>query len=217
MASWHPATMGKYDTYFREWTLFCSQNSFPVHRATVSQGLQFVTQLLSAGKSYSSINGARSALSAFIPADGQVTFGQQPLVSKFVKGVANLRPPMAKYACMWEAKTVLDKLRALPSDTDLTLIELTLKVVMLLALTLCQCAQAIQTLVLSHVTMISDGAQIGFPTKLKQTRPGFHLKPLLLKSYPLEPKICPVTTLKSYISRTSSLRHGEPHKPHPTT
>ena len=96
---------------------------------------------------------------------------------------------------MWEAKTVLDKLLALLSDTDLTLKELTLKVVMLLALTLCQRAQAIQTLVLSHVTMTSAGAQIGFPTKLKQTRPGFHQKPLLLKSYPLEPKICPVTTL----------------------
>ena len=41
--------------------------------------------------------------------------------------------------------------------------------------------------------------------KIKQTRPGKHMKPLIFKCFLQEPKLCVVSNLKSYINRTKHL------------
>ena len=209
MASWRDNTKGKYDTYFRQWSSFCAQHHLSVQQASVAQGLAFLTQKFREGLSYSSIKGARSALSAILHPINGIPFGKQPLVTKFLRGVANLRPSLAKYSCVWEVKSVLDFFRSSADNASLTLMELTHKLVMLLTLTLCQRAQTIHSFELPSLKIGPDGFHVGFPTRLKQTRPGFHLKPVFVRSFPQEPKLCPLRALQAYIARTSELRKGE--------
>ena len=92
---------------------------------------------------------------------------------------------------------------------------LTFKTRTLLTLPWCQRAQAAYSL-------YEDKIQIAFPSLLKQTGPGKHLKPATLKSYKTDLKICPVNVLQSYIDKTKDIQKSEtklfftflkPHKP----
>ena len=46
---------------------------------------------------------------------------------------------------------------------------------------------------------------IAFPSSLKQTKPGKHLQPVTLYEYLTEPKLCPVSLLCCYISKTQTI------------
>ena len=72
--------------------------------------LKYLTELYNAGCSYSNINLARSALSAIIITEHQ-SLGAHPLISRFMKGVFNKRPPRPRYEEIWDVKPVLDYLR----------------------------------------------------------------------------------------------------------
>ena len=60
--------------------------------------------------------------------------GQHPLVSSFLKGVFNCRPPVPKYSCTWDVDIVLSYLKDLPDNESLLFQLLLHKVAMLMAL-----------------------------------------------------------------------------------
>lgn len=206
MASWRNNTKDKYDTYIKQWLTFCNANNISSHQATANDGLKFLTQVFKQGRSYSSINGARSALSAILTKGHEIPFGKLPLVSKFMRGVANLRPTIPKYTCIWDVKVLLDKFRKMSNNCDLTLKELSQKLTTLLTLILCQRAQTIHTFDIKYIRITHEGFHVGFPSMLKQTRPGYHLKPIYIPKFNQEPKICPLITLKAYLNRTEEIR-----------
>ena len=84
--------------------------------------LEFLTELHESNLGYSSINGARSALSSFLfnPVS-QLPIVESVLVKKFMKGIFNIRPPMNRYAAIWDVKTVLDSLSNYGSVSKLSL------------------------------------------------------------------------------------------------
>jgi hypothetical protein len=68
------------------------------------------------------------------PVDGQQV-GSLPLVSRFMKGIFQLRPPRPRYCSTWSVGLVLQKLSKMELLEELSLKDLTLKSVCLLALT----------------------------------------------------------------------------------
>ena len=62
------------------------------------------------------------------------SFGSQPLVVPFLKGVYESRPSVPRYVETWDVTVVLKFLAELHPSSKLTLRELTLKLVMLLSL-----------------------------------------------------------------------------------
>ena len=84
--------------------------------------------------------------------------------------------------------------------------DLTLKTVMLVSLVSAQRGQTIHYLNIDD--MISSETSITFILKkpIKQSKPG--VQPLVIKftSYPADPRICVVTTLKAYLACTQSKR-----------
>lgn len=42
--------------------------------------------------------------------------------------------------------------------------------------------------------------------KVKQTRVGYHINPIIFEAYPSEPALCVISYLKEYLNRTTSLR-----------
>ena len=111
-------------------------------------------------------------------------------------------------------RKLLDCYRSQSNNNELDLKVLTFKITILLTILLCQRAQTAYSLDLKCVKVEEDKIQIAFPSLLKQTRPGKHLKLVTLKSYKTDLKICPVNALQSYIYKTISLIFISFLKPH---
>jgi len=97
LQSWRTSTQKQYQTYHQRWQEFCrSRGSNPIS-ASLEDGLEFLYQQYANGLSYSGINTARSALSTviFLPDGG--SFGNHPLVSRFLRGVFESRPSLPCY------------------------------------------------------------------------------------------------------------------------
>ena len=72
----------------------CNQNAYVTSVNTV---LVFLHKLYERGLSYSTLNTARSALSSFVTIENTTaTVGSHTLVSRFLKGVFNLKLPVSR-------------------------------------------------------------------------------------------------------------------------
>ena len=105
---------------------------------TISMPVDFLISIYDDGLSYSSINSARCFLSAILVFP-QLT---QPLVStlgdvkRFMKGIFQSRPPLPRYCKL--VNLVLQYIGSMGNSQELSLKDLTLKLVMLVALTTAQ-------------------------------------------------------------------------------
>ena len=170
--------------------------------------LSFLTDLFDSGAGYSTINTARSALSTFLSKDN-TPVGQLPIICRFVKGVFNLRPAIPKTKRIWDVSIVLNHLRKLAPVHSLNLETLTLKTIMLIALLSGQRRQTLGLISLRNITVTNDLITISFGDLLKQSRPGFQLKDISVKAYPVDRRLCPCRYLQEYIKRTKSLRKDQ--------
>ena len=95
----------------------------------------FLADLFKEGYLYRSLNSYRSAISALHSKVDSYSVGQHPLLTRMLKGVFNERPPVAKYSALWDVGVVLKYLKGLGTNDTLSLRLLTIKSVMLMALT----------------------------------------------------------------------------------
>lgn len=173
-----------------------------------SQVLDFLTVLYDSGLGYSAINTARSALSQIVAyKKGFRTIGAHPFVIRFLKGVYNLRPPVPRYTEMWDVGKLLQKLRKLSPVAHLSLKQLTLKTVTLVAILLAARAQTLVALDIKNMTVKKNKYcfTVGKAT-LKQSRPGYTPPLLELAAYPIDRGVCIHRALTEYINRTKPLR-----------
>ena len=132
--SWRGNTERTYSSAFRRWSDWCSQRSVPALAPSLAQLLQFLHDQFARGLQYRTTTGYRSALSQTLPPVDGVLVGQHPLVSRFLRGVYNRRPPRPRYQATWRVQQVLDLLRAWGPNGSLSLQQLTKKTAMQLAL-----------------------------------------------------------------------------------
>jgi hypothetical protein len=172
----------------------------------VTQVLNFLTELVQLGMSYSTINSAKAALSTFLFLPGGLTVGSHPLMVRFGKGVFNLNPPMPKYSVIWDVRVVLNYLRALSPIAKLRLRDLSLKLTMLLALLSAQRTQTLHLLRIDQMTLLPSKVIFNIIGLLKQSRPGNTGLRIELDAYPTDTRLCIVTYLSHYLKATAPLR-----------
>ena len=134
-------------------------------------------------------------------------FGSHPMVIREMKGVFNKRPSLPKYSTTWDINIVLRYLEQL-SLKPITLKQLSLKTVMLLALLSGQRLQTLKSIKVENIKFTQEGCEIYIDTPLKTTKPGKHLKPIKVQNYEAD-NLCIVSHLKEYVSVTSTLRTNE--------
>ena len=166
--------------------------------------MEFFTHRYDHGLTYSAINTARSALSSYIVLED----GTHRLVSRLLKGIFQSNPLSPRYSETWDVSVVLHYLQGLSPVGTLTLKELTLKLVTLILLVSGQRGQTVHLLNLSNMRVSVDSYTFLFSKLLKQTRPGFPNPTVTLTAF-RDSRLCVVTTLKEYISRTELLRGSE--------
>ena len=137
--------------------------------------------------------------------------GQHPLVCRFVKGAFERKPPSRKYYAIWDVRQVLNVLKTLSPNSSLSLMELSLKLSMLLALVSIQRKQTLLQLNINNEYLKKSDEEFVFilSRHVKQSRPNYSIPPVIIPRYTLDTDICPYVCLEDYIERTKSLRNDD--------
>lgn len=165
-----------------------------------------MTILFSEGLSYSALNTARSALSAYGISHNGILIGKNVTIIRFLKGVFNLRPPQPKYWKTWDASLVLTYLKKLSPIKYISFKDLTLKLVMLIALTTASRSQSLNLLTIRNIEKKRSSFVLYFNGLLKQSRPGWSQDCIELFAYPIDRRICVYFVLKEYLQRSARYR-----------
>ena len=156
--------------------------------------------------SYSAINTARSALSALFD-DPPV--GEHSTIKRFMKGIYNTRPNIPRYTKIWDVSVVLKYLDKCAPAHELTLQQLTMKVVTLCALVTAQRSQTLHAMNLDYSDIGITSASFNIRELLKHNTPKNNYNEITLPSYPNNKRLCVVTYLKQYIKRTKPFRKSQ--------
>ena len=208
LSSCTQSTWQQYESVLKKYVLFCNNESLDSSKPCISSILRFLTSLFESKYSYTYINIARSSLSTLLPHIDGLPVGQHPLVIRLIKGVGRLRPPKPRYDSVWDVSKVLELFNNWPSNDKLSLCDLSLKLVALLALVTAQRSQTLFSINVSNI-LFGDVVKIRINTQLKTFRPGQVQPMLVLKPYFVNEKLCVVSCLKEYLTRTRVLRKKE--------
>ena len=204
--SWRSSTRCQYAVYINRWKKFCQENGLDPVVVNISAVLRFLTEIYDNHKSYSTVNTARCALSSFLVLDSGHTVGTHPLVSRFVRGVYNMSPPVPRYTEVWDVRIVLNFLRSWAPVSTLGLRDLTYKLCMLIALLSAQRCQSLHLLRIYNMTLKADSVVFTIQDLIKQSKPGKTGLTFTLKAYPLDKRLCICHVLKHYLNCTEPLR-----------
>ena len=139
LKSWRKGTSKQYQSYYKKWLDFRHKEQISTVCPSLTHVIEILLTLVNNGLSYSSLNTARSALSAILPSIDGIPVEQHPLVIRFLKGVFESHPGMPHYTAVWDVNQVLDHLKTLYPVNKISLESLTLKPTMLLAVVTAQC------------------------------------------------------------------------------
>ena len=205
-SSWRSNTKAQYGSEWAKWSSWCVQRQEDPISCNLNRFLEFLAELFDAGLQYRTINVYRSAISvSHLPVDGCL-LGSHPLVTRFMKGVDELRPPQPRVFNTWSVNTVLLFLRSLHPSEELPLKTLTFKFVMLSALVSAARSSYLHQFDLKFHYMKDNCYYFIIPGLVKGSR---HNKPHLeacLPSFSKDSRLCIFTYCKEYIKRTQALR-----------
>ena len=206
LASWRDKTNSSYGSSFSKWASWCQQRGRDPLTGPIEDVVNFLAYLFSEGYKYQSLNAYRSAISSTHDQVDGVSVGSHPMVTRLLQGVFNSRPPQPRYASFWDVGVVIQHIKDLGDNKDLSLKQLTMKTVMLMALTRPSRSADLSKLSLQTRSFNSNGV-VFRPTHLsKQSRSSKPMADFFFPSFVDDPTICPVTTLRAYEERTESFR-----------
>ena len=161
---------------------------------------------------YSSICGYRTAISAFHdPLDG-LKIGEHPSVSRVVKGVFNLQPPIKKVLPVWDLGLVLKALKGKPFEplVNSSLKLFTLKTVFLVAMATAARGDDLSKLSCDAPFMRERKSPPSFvllPTDLRKQSRRSHISEELVVSKFVEDRLVdPFRALKLYLKKVEQFR-----------
>ena len=154
-----------------------------------------------------SVNSYRSALSSTLCPRDSTTVGCGPLVSRLLKGIYNLRPPLPRYSSTWDVSVLTQYLGTLFPLNNLSLKQLTLKTVSLCALCSAGRSQTLGALSISNLVQRKESIQFIVTERLKKktSRPGKPSVIVIFPSVSSKPHFCPMSFCVHYTYCTCNL------------
>ena len=194
-SSWREVTTSQYR---QKWLAFCRQQRCDILSLPIPMAVDFLSMLYERGSSYRTINTARSMLSSILQLNSNLSipFGQLPVVKRFMKGIFERRLTLPRYKSIWDVSLVFTHFRGQPLASQLSLKDLTVKLTLFLSLLSGQRSQTIKSLTTDNMELSTDKCVFTVTDKMKQTRVGTHVAPLVFLSYPSNEKLCILTHLK---------------------
>lgn len=123
-----------------------------------------------------------------------------------MRGVANIRPSIPRYTSTWDVSFVLNFFRKQPLVSNLSLVDLTMRTVTLLALVTAVRCHTIYLLDIDHMTTLKDMYIFHVYGNFKQSRPNNDYLSIELPVYDADCRICIYRTMTEYLKRTRPIR-----------
>ena len=112
-ASWKPGTEKQYQSAWKQFFGWYSQNSCDLFSCSLNIILDYIVDLFCKGLEYMTTNSHRRAISmTHLPVDG-ICVGTHPFISRLMKGIFNLRSPYPRYVQTWDVSVALRYLKFL--------------------------------------------------------------------------------------------------------
>ena len=181
---------------------FCNKRKIDIFEADVTNVLSF----FKSGLGYSCLNTARSALSSFLQLGSDQSIGTHPLVRRFLRGMFILRPALPRYNISRYVNIVLEYLKSFSPVTSLSLLKLSQKLLMLLAILSGQRGQTLHLIDIRNIHFSGSSVKIINGDILKTSNPKSHLGELNFSSYEMDSDVCVVHILLNYLQQTQQLR-----------
>ena len=200
----------QYQSAWKQFFSWCSQRSCDPFSCSLNIISDYLVDLFYKGLEYRIINSHRSAISmTHLPVDG-ICVGSHPIISRFMKGIFNLRPPCPRYVQTWDVSVVLRCLKYLSPAPLLSMKNLTLKLVMLMALVSLSRANLLHKLVFKR-----DGILFTLPPVRKSSRVTSPPIDVTFPAFPQDRRLCIVNYLETYERQTKSFRQVCKDNPDP--
>lgn len=203
MASIQEKTLRQYEKPLRLWWEFCTNKGLSPLRDTSAK---WVTDFLVTPEvkklSRSSLNTYRSAISMLSLND----LGKDAGLSRFFQGISSMKPQKPKYENIWDPGPVIQALGKQYPNKDLSLEELTKKLIMLLALSTAQRVQTLSKISIDNIIKVKEGYNIQVPDRIKTSGLNRPQPLLILEKFKRQPQVCVATTLEDYLEKTSKIR-----------
>lgn len=151
-----------------------------------------------------SLNSIRSAIS-FFTQNSSLDLGHHSVVARCFKSFYRMRPEFPRYLVTWDVGKVLHFLASWHPPEDLTLKQLTLKTVALIALTSSDRAQTIHSIDIDHIHFGSKGLECHIPVLLKNSRRGKPARTVLCVEWDA-PELDVCNYVMAYLGRTFKFR-----------
>ena len=135
LTSWRDKSNSSYSSSFAKWASWCHQQGINPLSGPIADVINFLADLSSQGYQYQFLNCDCSAISSVHEVVDGVSVGTHPAVARLLKGAFHQTPLMPRYSSFCDVGAVINYLKSLGNNEGLTLRQLTLKTVMLLALT----------------------------------------------------------------------------------
>ena len=207
LKSWRESTQLQYGTHIDRWMSVCLGRKIDPFQPPLHFLLDYLLQEFNkvSGRSYSSMNSIRSAISAIASIE-HMPIGRHPLVCRFMKAVFQIRPSFPRSRITWDPELVLTHIDSLGGNAELSTIQLSRKLVMLMLLLSGQRGQTLHLLDIRNMSVSISRVSFRIGDPLKTSRPGDHLSELTFDAYALNQRLCVCTTVRNYLTRTSAIR-----------
>ena len=206
--AWRNSTSKQYEYCWRKWHIWCISKQYNPFTPTLVNFINFLAHLFRQGKSYSCINSYKCAICQTLVASDNIDLSNNPAIKKFMKGVFNIRPPKPRYNSVWDVSKLLSYLKTLFPTSEISIKQLTLKCVALLALTSVQRIQSLASLEISCIEFFDDKIVLNTSVLLKTSTPKNPYQQYIINCYK-DKSLCPVLCLKEYLHRTKKVRKSK--------
>lgn len=218
------SSTANYNSSWNKWSSWCTGKQVDPFRCNLNYVLEFLAKLFNEGYQYRTINAYRSAISAFHEKIDNLQDGKHPNICALLAGVFNSRPPQPRYTSAWDVQQVLDFIKSKWFDSNLlSYKELTLKLVMLLALTSASRASCLCHLDIRFMSNLEDVIRFKFGKLLKTGNKGNTPPTIEFHVFNTDKSLCVVHTLRTYLEVSKIWRndekfqlllsHRKPHNP----
>lgn len=140
-------TQTGYKYAFGKFSSFCTENNYCPKSCSPEVIVYYLKKLFDDGSSYSTINLARSSISKFHNGFDGNTAGSHKLISTALRACFRMRPPLPKYKHTYDVSLVLNYIKSLPQNGQLSLKMLSIKTLFLL--------------IVSSISRVSSVARLG--------------------------------------------------------
>ena len=195
-----------YESAWIQWCSWCDKQQLNLLQASIQHVVNFLAYHFEAGKEYRTINVYRLALSTTLPKQEGVSVGQHPLVCQTMKGIFQKKPPLPRYCSSWDISIVLEYIKSLGDNENLTIKQLSAKLALLFALISAERGSELVAHGLRFKKSHPEGVEFHLPELTKSIRVGKNLKVSFHASFPFDKRLCPCECLKVYETCTANLR-----------